>query len=122
MLSLALPNHPKCVTGLSKEAWFYMRVGVSYKQKEITSESMSIKAKKNLDPELRASLTDADDGILRPGALPKIQTASAAGNKALLDSLAKAGAVVFQKRNQDLVTANIQSDNQYIYIYMGSIK
>ncbi|CAK9022997.1 unnamed protein product, partial [Durusdinium trenchii] len=82
------------------EAWFYMRVGVSYKQKEITSESMSIKAKKNLDPELRASLTDADDGILRPGALPKIQTASAAGNKALLDSLAKVTAAPKKKKEK----------------------
>ena len=76
--------------GQSKEAWFFMRVGNSYKTKDLTSEAMALKGKMEVDSGLRAALTDADEGILRPGCLPKVSTSSAAGNKALLSSLAKA--------------------------------
>ena len=68
-----------------------MRIGNSFKQKEITSEAMSLKATRDVDPALRASLTDADEGILRPGMLPKVGAATAAGSKALLNTLEKAG-------------------------------
>ena len=74
----------------SQEAWFFMRIGNSYKEKEATKESLSLEASMSVDPALRASLTD-EDGLLRPGALPKIATASAQGNKAILDSMDKAG-------------------------------
>lgn len=68
-----------------------MRVGNSFKRKDITGESMKLKGKMAVDPELRAALTDADEGILRPGALPKMNTSSTSGNKQLLDALEKAG-------------------------------
>ena len=79
-----------CQPGQSKEAGFFMRMGNSYKEKESTSEAMALKGKMEVDAGLRAALTDADEGLLRPGCLPKVATSSAAGNKALLNSLDKA--------------------------------
>lgn len=67
-----------------------MRIGTTYKEKEGTSESFGLKGKAEVDPAMRKALTDPEEGILRPGALPKISTASAAGNKQILDSLEKA--------------------------------
>ena len=69
-----------------------MRVGNSFKRKDITAESMKLKGTMDVDPSLRAALTDADEGIFRPGALPKMQTSSTGGNKMLLDAVEKAGA------------------------------
>ena len=66
-----------------------MRIGNSFKRKDITSESMTLKGSMDVDPALRQALTDADEGIMRPGALPKMQTNSANGNKQLLDALEK---------------------------------
>ena len=68
-----------------------MRIGSSYKQKEITSESLALKGDMKADPGLRASLTDPDEGLLRPGMLPKVAGISGAGTKALLNTLDKAG-------------------------------
>lgn len=51
---------------------------------------LSLKAKMEVDPDLRASLIDADEGLLRPGALPKVAAASQQGCKALLNQLDKA--------------------------------
>lgn len=68
-----------------------MKVGTSYKKRESTSETMKLKAKAQIDDGLRAALTDPDDGVFRPGALPKLQTSSATGNKQLLDAIDKAG-------------------------------
>ncbi len=67
-----------------------MRIGNSFKKKDSTSESLSMKAKMEVDPNLREALTDADNGILRPGALPKMPTSSTVGNKQILDALDKA--------------------------------
>lgn len=39
---------------------------------------------------MRQALVDSEDGLLRPGALPKVATATAAGNKSLLDAIEKA--------------------------------
>ena len=39
---------------------------------------------------MRNALTDAESGLMRPGAFPHIDTATAAGNKTLLDSIEKA--------------------------------
>ena len=45
-------------------------------------------------------MTDAEDGLLRPGALPQLSIASAAGNKALLDAVEKAGLGLGKAWNQ----------------------
>ena len=68
-----------------------MRIGTTYKEKESTSESLALKGRMECDQAFRQSLTDPEEGMLRPGALPKISTASASGNKAILDSLGKVG-------------------------------
>lgn len=67
-----------------------MRTGTTYKQKETTLESLTLKGKMEVDPNLRASLTDADEGILRPGALPSVPGICDAGNKALLGTFDQA--------------------------------
>ena len=67
-----------------------MREGAKFQRKDITGESAKLKASMNCDAELRNVLTDAETGLTRPGALPQIDTATAAGNKTLLDSIEKA--------------------------------
>ena len=74
----------------AKETWYFMRIGNSFKKTDSTSESLSMKAKMEVDSNLRKALTDADNGILRSGALPKMSMSSAAGNKQILDALNKA--------------------------------
>lgn len=67
-----------------------MRVGNSYKEKEVTTESVALKAGVEVNESLRQSLTDADTGMFRPGSLPQISAATAAGSKQILNSMAKA--------------------------------
>eukprot|EP00435_Cladocopium_sp_Y103_P065388 s488_g27.t1 len=83
------------------EAWYFMRVGNSFKKKDITSEGMTLKGSMDVDPNLRQALTDADEGIMRPGALPKMQTFSASGNKQLLDTLEKVTAAPKKKAKKE---------------------
>ena len=76
--------------GDDDEAWFFMRVGDSLKRKDETMEKMGLKAAISVDDDFRAALTDQDEGILRPGALPQVSAASSAGAKGLLEALGKA--------------------------------
>lgn len=50
---------------------------------------MSLKGKKDLDPDMRQAFTDSETGLMRAGALPKVATASAGGSKTLLDAIEK---------------------------------
>ena len=74
----------------AKETWFYVREGAKFERKETTAESSKLSASTEVDPELRAALTDGETGLMRSGALPQVTTATAAGNKALLDAIDKA--------------------------------
>ena len=74
---------------LLQEAWFYVRTGNTFKKKDVTSETLTLQGKMDVDPDLRQALIDSEDGMLRPGALPKMATSSAAGNKQLLDAIDK---------------------------------
>ena len=47
-----------------------------------------MKGTMELDEPMRQALIE--DGLMRPGALPKVTTATAAGGKALLDAIEKA--------------------------------
>ena len=76
---------------LSKECWYFTKEGQKFTRKDITGESMKLQAKKDVDPDLRAALVDSEDGLMKAGALPKVSSASAAGSKALLDSIEKVG-------------------------------
>lgn len=69
-----------------------MKVGQSFKHQEKTKESLAIQAKAELSEGMRHALTDPEDGMLRPGALPKLQGVSSAGSKKLLESVAAAKA------------------------------
>eukprot|EP00435_Cladocopium_sp_Y103_P048701 s2664_g14.t1 len=74
------------------ETWFYVREGAKFERQDITAENIKLKASMNCDAEMRNALTDAETGLMRAGALPHIDTATAAGNKALLESIDKATA------------------------------
>lgn len=57
----------------------------------MTGEELKIKGRMdNVDPALREAMTNQEDGLLRPGALPKVAASSAAGSKQLLDVIEKA--------------------------------
>lgn len=74
----------------AQETWFYVREGAKFQKKDITGETVKLEATMSCDADMRNALTDADTGLMRAGALPHIDTATAAGNKALLESIEKA--------------------------------
>ena len=75
----------------AKECWYFMRVGEEIKNKSETADRLKLAASKQVDDTLRQSLTDQDEGILRPGALPKIEGVSASASKALASSFGQVG-------------------------------
>ena len=91
----SVPNYFELLSksSLAKETWFYVREGAKFQRKETTAESTALKASTDVNPELRAALTDTETGLLRPGALPALTTATAQGNKQLLDAIEKARAM-----------------------------
>ena len=79
--------------GDDDEAWFFMRVGDKISREDVTTERTKLAAASSVDPELRAALTDQDEGILRCGVLPKTRAMTQQGNKQLQDELEKAAHV-----------------------------
>ena len=77
-------------SSLAKETWFYVREGAKFQRKDTTAESTALKASMDVNPEMRAALTETETGLLRPGALPALTTATAGGNKLLLEAIDKA--------------------------------
>lgn len=57
--------------------------------RDITSESTKLSATASVESDLLQALT-SEQGFMRPGAMPAVSAASAAGSKALLDTLGKA--------------------------------
>ena len=86
----------------SKERWYYMKQSQKFTQKDICSDTMKLAAKSDVDNELRQSLIDPDHGILKPGCMPQVQTATQAGCKQLLDAMSKAPS--HEKSNKCLVS------------------
>ncbi len=68
-----------------------MKEGQRFTRKDITGEDMKLKGSKKLDPAMMAAMTDAETGLMRPGALPSITGVSKEGSKALLDATEQAG-------------------------------
>ena len=58
--------------------------------KDIVAESQKLTANASLDSTLQQALTNEEDGFMRPGAMPAVSCASAAGTKQILDAVAKA--------------------------------
>lgn len=77
--------------GDEDERWYFMKKGEEVNRKDTVRERTQLEAKANVDPQLRAALTDQDEGLLRAGNLPQVTTATKEGSKALLDRLEKAG-------------------------------
>ena len=74
-----------------EETWFYMRASNKFSQKDKTSDKITLNASSKIEEKCLQALVDAEGGILKPGAMPKVQTASAQGCKKLMDAVAKAG-------------------------------
>jgi len=55
----------------------------------VTSETATLKAQIDVNPEMREALIADEDGMFRRGALPQMQCATAAGSKELLEAVAK---------------------------------
>lgn len=67
-----------------------MRSSQKFTQKDTCTDTLKLTAKSEIDHELRSSLIDPEIGILKPGCMPTVQTANAAGSKMLLDAISKA--------------------------------
>lgn len=91
MFVVMISDHFLDPTDSSKECWCFVKDAQKYHRKDITGENVKLKAKLDVNADMRAALTDAEHGLLPAGALPQVSTASAAGNKALLDAIEKAG-------------------------------
>ena len=81
---------------INKERWYWLRTSQKFTQKDTCTDTMKLSATSNVDADLHKSLIDPDNGILKPGAMPQVQTATAAGSKQLLDAISKAQPNYFQ--------------------------
>ena len=68
-----------------------MRTGTKFIREDSTSEALSLKAKSSVDPTLLGILTDSENGILKSGLLPQIDTSTPSGTKNLLGAITQAG-------------------------------
>ena len=67
-----------------------MRSGQKVERQDETRESMTLSARTDLDKTMTAALIDEETGIMRPGMLPKVDAATPAGAKALLNGITQA--------------------------------
>ena len=67
-----------------------MKQGQKFVRQDETGDSIKMKGKVDTDAAMRDALLDPESGLMRAGALPKISSLSAAGSKALLDTIEKA--------------------------------
>lgn len=89
----------------AKETWFFMRSANEVKQKDIVSESLALSACQRVDSNLRATLTDASDGVLRPGMLPKIGDVGKDADKLMQSALgSQAGFKYLEFSNLEVTT------------------
>lgn len=81
-----------CVWGgvRSKEAWYYVRASQKFRNKEKFTDRFTLESTSRVDDKLRNALIDKENGIMRPGAMPKLQCASSADCKNLLGTMAQA--------------------------------
>ena len=85
-----------------------MRQGKKFERKDETKEGMELSAKADVDANLLAAITDEDSGILKAGLLPKLEAATPAGSKALLEGMQQASW-------KGVISAGFS----YIYIYLS---
>ena len=74
----------------AKETWFFMRSATKFIREDSTSESLKINAQAKCDDAMREALTDPEQGILKAGLLPHVDTAVPAGAKQLLGAMTQA--------------------------------
>lgn len=64
-----------------------MRSAHQFEQKDKTTDTMKLTATSKIEDELLHKLVDPEAGILKPGAMPKMQTATSAGCSKLLGAM-----------------------------------
>lgn len=74
-----------------------MRASTTFSQKEVMTDEMRLKATAKVDAGLMEALIDKDEGLMRPGALPKLDTSTAGANKQLMETLTKAPSLPFDQ-------------------------
>lgn len=67
-----------------------MKDSQKFHQKDVTTDRFSMTASANADDGLMNALIDAESGVLRPGAMPAVQTANEGGTKKLFEALTRA--------------------------------
>ena len=85
-----------------EEIFYFIGVGNSVKDENITSEKAEVAIKTKGDKELTEALI-GENGMLAAGAVPDANTASEAGSKAVLDSVA--GSTAPEKKGKRKTTA-----------------
>ncbi|CAK9005889.1 Uncharacterized protein SCF082_LOCUS8785 [Durusdinium trenchii] len=81
----------------NEESWYFMKAPQQYHQKESTVDSMKLAASSKVDDELMGKLIDQEVGVLRPGALPKVEAATVGGCSKLMTALTADAKVSNQK-------------------------
>ena len=75
------------VASQSKEAWFFMPAPKAVSQSDETIEGTTLNASANVDSALLAALTDPEQGAMRAGAMPSVDSLNPVANKALLQAM-----------------------------------
>ena len=57
-----------------EETWFYMSSAAEINQKDTTADRISLSASANIDGDCLQALIDTEDGLLKPGAMPKVHS------------------------------------------------
>lgn len=74
----------------TKETWFFMRSATKFIREDSTSEALKLSAKAQCDAAMKEALTDPEQGILKAGLLPQVDTACPNGAKQLLGAITQA--------------------------------
>jgi len=85
----------------NKERWYYMKASQKFTQKDTCTDRMKLDATANIEHDLLQSLINPEHGLLKPGCMPQVHSATTGGCKQLLDAISKALKVdLHPKRNK----------------------
>ncbi len=73
-----------------KERWYYMKASQKFTQKDTCTDRMKLDATADIEHDLLQSLINPEHGLLKPGCMPQVQSATTGGCKQLLDAISKA--------------------------------
>ena len=77
-----------------------MKTGQKVEREDETRDAMKLSAQSELDKSMRDVLVDPENGIMKAGLLPKVDAATSAGAKALLNSFNQGGYIKYHQFEQ----------------------